>query len=752
MAENKKDIMKMAMIYTQEGKWDKAIVEYKKLITLDPTDYNIHNMLGDVYAKKGEDALAYQSYILTAEAYLKQGLSDKATIIYKKIAKLDSNKLPENDKKRQILIKKNTDAEKLIENGEIDKAIEVYKEILQINPDSFDTYQKIGELYAEKGMKEESLKYLYKVAEIYHKNRIYKKALPIYQKIVEFQPDNIEIREKIAEVYEREGYDSDAKREYIFLCEYYWGKKNIEKVEYYSQKAIETKSIEAHFFKGAALFIKKDFDEAKKEIDMLLKFKANHVEGLLLSAKINKEKGLIDQTITLLTKVIKLEEENTEAYEILGDTYLQKGLTREAYAKFLVAVNIYSKKKEFEKAEDILNKILSKEPENIEILQKLAEVLEMQNKKKQAANIYIKISEIYKKEKMESKELEFLKKAEILDPAHSAIVERAKKLSLESKTEPVKEKIDTDLKKDTKIKQQEVKIEELPPIKENIFESKKQERIKPETIKTEEFKLPDLSDKIIIEEPVETKDTIRVASVAPQQETKEDVPALLAMAEAFIKTGDFEQAIEMYQKALTLEPSNETIKSKLNKVYSQYAGVSSIDSLEKKKQEEEKRKKEEEEKRKKEEEEKRKKEEEEKRKKEEEEKRKKEEEEKRKKEEEERRNKEEKEKRKKEEEEKKKKQEEEKRKKEEEEKKKQKVEKIEEKDTSAIFSTVISAEIFIKQGLFYEAEKILNKIIIEDADNLEAKKKLDELKKLKGDGKEETDKDKKKTMGKVSYI
>ncbi len=748
MAENKKDIMKMAMIYTQEGKWDKAIVEYKKLITLDPTDYNIHNMLGDVYAKKGEDALAYQSYILTAEAYIKQGLADKAIIIYKKIAKLDSNKLPENDRKKQILIKKNTDAEKLIENGEIDKAIEVYKEILQINPDSFDTYQKIGELYAEKGMKDESLKYLYKVAEIYHKNRIYKKALPIYQKIVELQPDNIEMREKIAEVYEREGHDSDAKREYIFLCEYYWGKKNIEKVEYYSQKAIEAKSIEAHFFKGAALFIKKDFDEAKKEIDMLLKFKANHVEGLLLSAKINKEKGQIDQAITLLTKVIKLEEENIEAYEILGDTYLQKGLNKEAYTKYIVAVNIYSKKKEFEKAEGILNKILSKEPENIEILQKLAEVLETQNKKKQAADIYIKIAEIYKKEKMESKENEFVKKAEILDPAHPAIIERAKKLSLESKPEPVKEKIDNDLKKDTKIKQQEVRIEELPQIKENIFESKKQEKIKPEPIKTEEFKLPDLPDKIIIEEPVEIKDTLKSAPVS-QPDAKEDVPALLAMAEAFIKTGDFEQAIEMYQKALTLEPLNETIKSKLNKVYSQYAGVSSVDLSEKKKQEEEKKKKEEEEKKKKEEEERKKKEEEERKKKEEEERKKKEEEERKKKEEEERKKKEEEERKKKEEEERKKKEEEERKKKEEEEERKKKEE---EKETSAIFSTVISAEIFIKQGLFYEAEKILNKIITEDADNLEAKNKLDELKKLKGDGKEETDKDKKKTTGKVSYI
>jgi tetratricopeptide (TPR) repeat protein len=35
----------MAYIYFQEGRWDKAIEEYKKLLALDPEDINTHNML-----------------------------------------------------------------------------------------------------------------------------------------------------------------------------------------------------------------------------------------------------------------------------------------------------------------------------------------------------------------------------------------------------------------------------------------------------------------------------------------------------------------------------------------------------------------------------------------------------------------------------------------------------------------------------------------------------------------------------------
>ena len=61
--EGKKNIIKTAMLCVQEGKWDKAIVEYKKLLALDPIDYNVHSMLGDAYIKKGEDAFAYQEYM-----------------------------------------------------------------------------------------------------------------------------------------------------------------------------------------------------------------------------------------------------------------------------------------------------------------------------------------------------------------------------------------------------------------------------------------------------------------------------------------------------------------------------------------------------------------------------------------------------------------------------------------------------------------------------------------------------------------
>ena len=78
------------------------------------------------------------------------------------------------------------------------------------------------------------------------------------------------------------GNEADAKREYLSLAEYYWKNKNVEKTDYYAQKAIDFKSIEAHYLKGAALAAKGKHDDAKKELEMILKFKANHINAKYL--------------------------------------------------------------------------------------------------------------------------------------------------------------------------------------------------------------------------------------------------------------------------------------------------------------------------------------------------------------------------------------------------------------------------------------------------------------------------------------
>ena len=772
VAENKKDILKMAMIYTQEGRWDKAISEYKKLLTLDPTDYNIYNMLGDVYAKKEEDMLAYEAYITAAEAYAKQGLADKSGVIYKKIGKLNVDKLSDAEKQKAMLIIRNTVAEKFIEDGQIDRAIQEYREITKISPANFETYQKLGELYSQKGDQTEALNCYRKIVDIYFKNRLYKKALPIYQKILELQPDSVATREKIAEIYEREGNESDAKREYLNLAEYYWALRDMEKTDYYAQKAVDFKSIEAHYFKGVALLHKKEYNEAKKELDMLLKFKANHTGALFAMAEIYKETNQPDEAIKILEKAAKAEPDNTDGFLLLGEELTKKGLKKEASAKYLAAINIFARKNDKENAAQLTIKVLEQDPDNIDLLQKLTELSSQLGKKKDAADALLKISDIYNKEGNREKAQENYKLAQEMDPAHPKIVAAAKSLGLAPPPRPeVKLKPDrmpsfADLNtasepaapaapkpesvKSDIFSQPAPKIqmgyfnegfEAAPPKPANPFmrpePSKKPERI---------IELSELGDMVV--------DPPRRPAHEFTQQTRDDVPSLIAMADSLVKTGSFDEAIEMYQKALALEPGNASIKNKLNRAYSEYAGVPLPDPAVAAREAEKKNRADEEARIRMEKEESEKK-------KAQEAAKSKEDDEKKKHEaqaKEEQRKKEEDDKKKIEAQAAKKKEEEELAKRRAEEKKKAEAPApVEEPEISDDFATVTTAEIFMKQGLLTEADKILKRILVRDPENMEAKMRINELKKLMAEMGEEAPKpgkedDKGPKGGKVSYI
>jgi hypothetical protein len=311
--------------------------------------------------------------------------------------------------------------------------------------------------------------------------------------------------------------------------------------------------------------------------------------------------------------------------------------------------------------------------------------------------------------------------------------------------------------------------------------------LRPEPVSQPEhiIELSELGD-MLVDKPVKAdtikQDVIPKKDAVPEarqqefgQQTREDVPSLIAMADSLVLSGSFDEAIEMYQKGLSLDPGNASIKDKLNRAYSRYAGVPLPDPAEKRKAEEAAaRKAQEEERRKNEEEDKRKRLETAKLKAEQENKKKEEQakeaqlNEARTKEAADRELQAKEAQRKKEEEQAGKRQNEEKRKREEELSKKRAEEKkkapapepeeiIEEPEISDDFATVTTAEIFMKQGLLTEAEKILKRILTKDTENMEAKIRLDELKKLMADmQQEETKPEKEPDKGpkgsKVSYI
>jgi tetratricopeptide (TPR) repeat protein len=106
-------------------------------------------------------------------------------------------------------------AERNILNGKIPQAISEYLKIVSIDPEDVLVLNTIGDLYLRLNNTAEAGKYFSKVAENYVQNNFSLKALAVYKKILQADPNNLEINSITASLYAKQGLNSDARNQYL---------------------------------------------------------------------------------------------------------------------------------------------------------------------------------------------------------------------------------------------------------------------------------------------------------------------------------------------------------------------------------------------------------------------------------------------------------------------------------------------------------------------------------------------------------
>lgn len=174
-AVNKNKLLDNATKYIQKGQIDRAIKELQKVIEADPADVRTRLKLGDLFAKKNQNAEASEQYKLVAESYSKDGFYLKAVAVYKQILKLDSSQI--------------------------------------------DVHLKLGDLYHQLGLLSDAMSQYQIVAQHYDQKGMAKESLNTLRKMVELDPENIQSRKKLAEIIAREGQTAEAIAEFQKIAE-----------------------------------------------------------------------------------------------------------------------------------------------------------------------------------------------------------------------------------------------------------------------------------------------------------------------------------------------------------------------------------------------------------------------------------------------------------------------------------------------------------------------------------------------------
>src|ERR1041384_3758931 len=298
MAFEKAKVLKAAEKFLSQGKINAAIKEYRQIVDNDTDDLTTLNMLGDLYVRAGKKDEAVSCFERIAQHYGNQEFNLKAIAMYKKIERLRT---------RDPIVA-----------------------------------MKLAELYAAEGLVHDARAQYLVVADAYTRSGDNKRTLEILHKIADLDPNNTEIRLKLADGYLKENMRREAAAAFV------------QAANRLHHTGAQDKALEAY---SNALKLVRDDREA--------------LRGML---ETHIARGTADEAAEVLERAVETNEEDKELVSMLTRAYLEaedaKGAERATsllmkqdssnYTQFLPVTRLYLKAGEVDEVIRILSTIIER--------------------------------------------------------------------------------------------------------------------------------------------------------------------------------------------------------------------------------------------------------------------------------------------------------------------------------------------------------------------------------------------------------
>ncbi len=316
---DKTQIMKEAQKYLLKGQLDKAIAEWEKLLH-ESADGNTYNIIGDLYFKKGDRKSAVESFHKAANFFRHEGFSLKALALYKKI--------------------------------------------LNINTADADALYALGQLSEEKGLTTDATRYYLAAADSLSKEGKKERLLEIYQKILSLSPANVNLRQKVAEIFLKEGLISDAVLQYVHMARIYEEKDETEKAEMQYLKVLDMQPSNREGIMGLCFLLERkgEREKALRHITEAAALLPDDTDILFRRAEICHAAGDDDSAKGSLYRIIEIEPGNIKPRRLLGEIYLHEGVKDKAWLEYLPVIDRIILEEKYEEAVSLLKPFKDFEP------------------------------------------------------------------------------------------------------------------------------------------------------------------------------------------------------------------------------------------------------------------------------------------------------------------------------------------------------------------------------------------------------
>lgn len=195
---DKAKTLRAAEKYLETGKIAAAIKEYCQVVAVDSSDFTTLNMLGDLYTRVGNTADAISCFRRIAEHYRDQGFGLKAIAMYKKIDRLQPNdieiatNLADLYAQQDLVVEARAHYLAVVDAhnraGATEQALEILRRIADLDPQNSQIRTKLADGYLNQGLKHQAAQSFAEAGQVLVARGAFDDALEVFRRALLIQP------------------------------------------------------------------------------------------------------------------------------------------------------------------------------------------------------------------------------------------------------------------------------------------------------------------------------------------------------------------------------------------------------------------------------------------------------------------------------------------------------------------------------------------------------------------------------------
>jgi len=382
MAVNREQVLQSAEKLLARGKLDQALKEYLRVLEDNAKDISTLNKVGDLYVRMNRPADSIPFFTRIADFYSRDGFFLKAIAIFKKINKID--------------------------------------------PAQLEVYDKLADLYHKQGLVQDARSQYQVLADHYQKNNRVADAIAVYKKMAAIDPADVRIQARLADLFRSANQKDEAVMQYGLIGSMLLKRGAHDEAAQVFQKALELSPDDVESQKNLvrSLLAQNNTDAAMA----VLKAAPRTAESLALFAEAQLEMGQRAEAVRTAEQALQLDTDAEAPRVFLCKLRMQEQAPDRAAAVIGPAVDAAVARREFARAADLLEPILSADPHNSAALDKLARVHEVEGNRPALARVHVSLGEAAERRQDPAAALEHYRRAQEANPANVQAAEKLKQI------------------------------------------------------------------------------------------------------------------------------------------------------------------------------------------------------------------------------------------------------------------------------------------------------------------------------------